>query len=481
MSFQKKLQNLYHARFHEPCEEYIPMSAHGSDRKYVRMKSAGASCLGVHNPNTEENKAFVEFSQHFLSKGIRVPEIYAVDEAQNIYLVQDLGDTTLFQFLEQQRNAGTWKDETIRMLYRKVLRSLVKLQIHGGKDLNYELCYPISTFGRQAMMWDLNYFKYCFLKTAKIPFHENLLEKDFHTLVNFLAEAEDGYFLYRDFQSRNIMLYQNEPYFIDYQGGRKGALQYDVASLLFEPKARLPFDMRETLLQDYLTYLQEEMTVDKQHFLSHYHGFVYMRALQALGTYGFRGIVEQKAGFRESIPWAQKNLQWLADHISLPIEMPELNKVLQHITHSKQWTPPVLMEPRKMTVTLMSFSYKKQLPQDPSPHGGGFIFDCRALPNPGRYPEYQCYTGKDTPVEHFFSDKPEMDNFLSHVDALVSQSVKTYMERGFKQLFVAFGCTGGQHRSVYCAEQIAKRLIQKFDIEVSLTHREHPDGKLNTK
>lgn len=457
------------------------MAAHGSDRKYIRMKSSNGLCLGAYNPNAKENKAFVEFSRHFRSKQINVPQVYAVNEEQNIYLVQDLGDTTLFQHMTRERRFGTLTDETIRKHYRRVLRSLVKLQIHGGKGLNYDLCYPINHFGKQAMLWDLNYFKYCFLKVEGIPFDETRLERDFHTLIDFLTQADDDYFLYRDFQSRNIMLYNNEVYFIDYQGGRRGALQYDVASLLFEPKARLPFELRETLLQDYLDCLSEEIMVDRSRFIAYYYGFVYMRTLQALGAYGFRGTVEHKAGFRQSIPLAQRNLKWLSEHVKLPIEIPEVDLVLQRIMGSKQWGGDEITMPQKLTVNLMSFSYKKSIPQDTTEHGGGFIFDCRALPNPGRYPEYNAYTGKDTPVIRFFADKPEMEAFLEHVETLVSYSVKTYLERDFKHLFVAFGCTGGQHRSVYCAEQLAKRLLQKFDIEIALTHREQDEGNLVIK
>lgn len=481
MSYQEHLQSLYHSFFHEHCEAMEPMAAHGSDRKYIRMKSPHGSCLGAYNPNAKENRAFVEFSRHFRSKHINVPQVYAVNEEQNIYLVQDLGNTTLFQYMEQERQDGTLTDEVLRKYYRSVLRSLVQLQIHGGQGLNYDLCYPINYFGKQAMLWDLNYFKYCFLKVEGIPFDEAGLEKDFHTLVNFLTQTDTDHFLYRDFQSRNIMLYNDEVYFIDYQGGRRGALQYDVASLLFEPKARLPFELRNALLQDYLDFLSEEIPVDKTRFIDYYYGFVYMRALQALGAYGFRGTVERKPGFRQSIPLAQRNLKWLSEHVKLPIDTPELDVVLQRIISTKRWGGDEERTPQKLTINLMSFSYKKSVPQDPTEHGGGFIFDCRALPNPGRYAEYKTYTGKDKPVVEFFADKPEMEVFLNYVEALVSYSVKIYLKRDFKHLFVAFGCTGGQHRSVYCAEQLAKRLSQKFDIEIALIHREQDERNLKVK
>jgi hypothetical protein len=323
-------------------------------------------------------------------------------------------------------------------------------------------------------MWDLNYFKYYFLKLAKVPFNEQALENDFNTLVDFLLTADCNYFLYRDFQSRNVMMVGDKPYFIDYQGGRKGSLHYDIASILFEAKTSIPAGMREELLDHYISSLNQYVTISKADFLNHFYGYVYIRLMQAMGAYGFRGLYEKKELFLQSIPHALNHLEWLMSHIKLPIELPELTKVWEYLVES-DYIRQLAKNHLLLTVTINSFSYRRGIPTDESSNGGGFVFDCRSVHNPGRYEEYKTLTGKDEPVQIFFRKEPEMDDFLKDVFSLVDRSVEKYQERGFTSLMVNFGCTGGQHRSVYAAEMLYNHLKHKFnsnDIALKLRHRE---------
>jgi hypothetical protein len=321
------------------------------------------------------------------------------------------------------------------------------------------------------MTWDLNYFKYYFLKLAKVSFDEQKLEDDFETLTNFLLEADHNHFMYRDFQSRNIMLLNNKPYFIDYQGGRKGALQYDIASLLYDAKAAIPQKIRNELLAFYLEILKTHLPFDRRKFLKYYNGFVLIRILQAMGAYGFRGYYENKPHFLQSIPYAVQNIKWLLEGNNLTLHLPMLTDVLQEIIDStgSAHQPPV---ESNLTVQISSFSYKNEIPHDETGHGGGFLFDCRALPNPGRMQEYMELSGLDPPVIGFLRKEHEVDAFLTHVYSLIDQSVNTYIGRGFTHLSVNFGCTGGKHRSVYCAEELAKHLKSKFNIKILIDHKE---------
>ncbi len=399
-----------------------------------------------------------------------VPEVYAVSSDTKKYLLEDLGDVTLFDFLSQTREANAFP-ETLISAYENVLRELPKMQVLAGKDLDYSVCYPRPAFDKQSMMWDLNYFKYYFLKLAQVPFDEQALEDDFQAFSDYLLSAASDFFLYRDFQSRNVMLKNGQVYFIDYQGGRRGALQYDLASLLYDGKADIPQDVRVRLFHFYFEELKKYLPVDENEFTAYFRGFVLIRIMQAMGAYGFRGFYEKKEHFLKSIPFALKNLEFLLADLKLPVQLPELVKVLGQLVHS-----PVLreigQEKKNLTVRITSFSYKKGIPEDPSGNGGGFVFDCRALNNPGRYPEYQNLTGKDTEVIRFIENSGDTEVFLNAAKTLVSQSVKTYIERGFTHLTVSFGCTGGQHRSVYSAEKMAVFLRNNFPVNVVVFHRE---------
>ncbi len=442
----------------------------GSYREYCRLENSHRSVIGAYNADVKENTAFLSFTNHFRQKGLPVPEVFAVSSDLKKYLLEDLGNVTLFDFLSEIRESEGFS-ETIVAEYRKVLTVLPKIQIVAGKDMDYSVCYPREAFDKQSMMWDLNYFKYYFLKLAKIPFDEQALEDDFQAFSDYLLSAPSDFFLYRDFQSRNVMLKDGEVYFIDYQGGRRGALQYDLASLLYDGKADIPQEIRSQLFRFYMAELKNYISVNEKEFTSYFNGFVLIRIMQAMGAYGFRGFYEKKEHFLKSIPYAVNNLKNLLPELNLPVELPELMHVWNALTQSE--TLKEIGQVRSnLTVRITSFSYKKGIPADPSGNGGGFVFDCRALHNPGRYTEYKNLTGKDLKVQEFLEQNSEMKWFLKPVKTLVDQSVKNYLERGFTHLSVNFGCTGGQHRSVYAAEKLAAYLRNNFPVDVVLLHRE---------
>ncbi len=468
--YQTQILELFENWAGEKAEIITPLALSGSDRKYFRLTSKNRTALGVYNSDAKENLAFLEFSKHFLSKGLQVPHIYAEDLSQSIYLLEDLGDTTLFAFLTQQNQKTKFGPE-LKQVYQQVLRQLPKFQVEAGADLNYSLCYPRARFDKQSMMWDLNYFKYYFLKLAQISFDEQALEDDYQAFTDYLLSAPQDFFLYRDFQSRNIMIHHDEVYFIDYQGGRKGALQYDLASLLYDAKAEIPEEVRAELLEFYLTEIQKYTQVDPQAFRTQFKGYVLIRILQAMGAYGFRGFYEKKAHFLASIPPALDNLSYMLNNWDLPIQLPTLIPVLEQLVNSEKLRK-IGAQRKSLVIKVQSFSYKKGLPKDDTEHGGGFIFDCRALPNPGRYDEYKMLTGKDLKVIEFLEKEPEVARFKTLVSQMVDQSVEKYLERNFDYLSVSFGCTGGQHRSVYMAEFLSRYLLDKYNIQVHKHHRE---------
>ncbi|MFW6246294.1 MAG: RapZ C-terminal domain-containing protein [Tangfeifania sp.] len=467
---KNEIIQLFEQHFQEKVDEFSMLPASGSYREYCRLKNQNRSVIGAFNTDVKENTAFLSFTNHFRQKDLPVPEIYTVSSDLKKYLLEDLGDLTLFDYLSKTRELEGFSENIISE-YRKVLQVLPRIQIIAGKDLDYSVCYPREAFDKQSMMWDLNYFKYYFLKLAKVPFDEQALEDDFQAFSNYLLSAPSGFFLYRDFQSRNVMLKDDQVYFIDYQGGRRGALQYDLASLLYDGKADIPNDVRNQLFQFYLSELKNYMHVNEEEFTSFFNGFVLIRIMQAMGAYGFRGFYEKKEHFLKSIPYAINNLENLLPRLKLPVKMPELLKVLKLLTQSET-LKEFGRSKTDLMVRVVSFSYKKGIPADPSGNGGGFVFDCRALNNPGRYPEFKNLTGKDLKVQEFLEQKSEMEWFLKPVKALVDQSVKNYLERGFTHLSVNFGCTGGQHRSVYAAEKIAAHLRNNYPVNVVLIHRE---------
>ncbi len=466
------LRRLFEERFHDAPARIEPLQGElgGSGRKIVRLANDKVSAIGILYGVREENAAFLEFSKHFHKHGLPVPEIYAEDLSHGAYLEEDFGDTTLFDFLSKNRDGEKIAPEAIEA-YRKVVAVLPRFQIEAGRDLDYSVCYPRGSFDRQSIAWDLNYFKYYFLRLAGISFSEQALEDDFDSLTNFLLSADRDYFMYRDFQSRNIMLRNGQPFFLDYQGGRKGALQYDIASLLYDAKADLPPELRQQLLDLYIERLGDFTKIDREEFLRYFYAYVYVRILQALGAYGFRGFYERKAHFLQSVPYALKNLRWLLHNVKLPIALPALMEAFNSMLASEK-LQGLASDADNLNVRILSFSFHRGLPKDESGNGGGFVFDGRSLPNPGRQERFKALTGKDAAVIEYLNQQESVHQFLASVMSLVDASVNNYQQRHFKNLMVSFGCTGGQHRSVFLAEQVAKRLRGRNGVEVVLQHRE---------
>ncbi|MCF8266685.1 MAG: phosphotransferase enzyme family protein [Ignavibacteriales bacterium] len=471
---EKLLSDAFEKIIGNKPEKISKLPQSGSYREYYRLELAENSLIGAINSDKKENIAFIEFTRHFLKCGLPVPRIEYEDLQNNIYLLQDLGDITLFSHLQNVRSGDQFPPELVS-IYKKILELLPKFQIEASVGLDYSKCYPRASFDKQSMMWDLNYFKYYFLKLAKIPFEEQSLEEDFQTFSDYLLTCGTEYFLYRDFQSRNIMLSEGEIFFIDYQGGRKGALQYDVASLIYDAKANIPVILREELLDHYISTLKKYIDVDEKPFRQYYYGYVLIRIMQAMGAYGFRGFYEKKEHFLKSIPYALENLEWLIRNTDIPLEIPALREVWTNLIRSDELAKfRDNAKDNELKVTITSFSYKDGVPEDFSGNGGGFVFDCRALHNPGRYLEFRDLNGHDAPVKEFLNRERAVAQFLNSVYNLVDGSVEIYLQRGFSDLMVNFGCTGGQHRSVYCAESLGAHLRKKFDVKVLVNHTRFP-------
>ena len=483
-NIQSNLSIIFKDWSDEKVEQITPLPSSGSYRQYFRIKGRDKTAIGVFNNDIKENKAFFSFTKHFLKNDLNVPEIYSISSDNKIYLIKDLGDTTLFSIVLQQQEKSGFSQDIIE-LYKKAIDELPKFQITAGKDIDYSYCYPGQDFDKQSMLWDLNYFKYYFLKLAKIPFDEHKLENDFQNFTGFLLKADKNYFMYRDFQSRNIMIFEGKPYFIDYQGGRKGALQYDIASLLFQVKAAIPYDIKNYLLEYYISNLGKYISVNTKKIIKYYWGFVYLRLLQVLGAYGFRGLYEKKSHFLQSIPPAIESLKWLVQNIDLSVKLPTLMNVLNILTESQNLPEPARpgrvskvtkinskQAHSNLRITINSFSYKKGIPGDKTENGGGFVFDCRALPNPGRLEKLKYFNGKDKQVIEFLENEKEVEEFFNYIFSIIDQSVEKYLERNFTDLMVNFGCTGGQHRSVFCAEKLTNHLKEKYNVKIILTHTE---------
>lgn len=472
IAIEQRLSTLFEEWAGEIPTLVLPLAPSGSDRIYYRLQSKNKLAVGAYNPHLQENEAFISFSHHFREKGLPVPEIFAENLAQHIYLQEDLGATTLYSYLLQK---GDYFPDYLVKIYRRVVEQLARLQVLGGDGLDYEKCFPRTNFDKQSMLWDFNYFKYYFLRLAYIPFDEQALEEDAHTLADFLLETNTDHFMFRDFQTRNIMIKNGEPIFIDYQGGRRGALQYDLASLLYQAKANIPEDIREELLEHYLDALEPICPIDRKAFVPYYYGYVFMRCVQVLGAYGFRGLYERKEHFLQSIPFALRNIKWLFDNDKIPVAIPELRRALEELIASKKFEPfdKIKASSSLLTVGVNSFSYKKTgVPEDNSGNGGGFVFDCRFIHNPGRYEPYKKLTGRDESVINFLQHHSEIGAYLQDVYRIVDNAVEDYIDRSFTNLQVNFGCTGGQHRSVYAADCLARHIKNKYGIKVVLHHIE---------
>jgi aminoglycoside/choline kinase family phosphotransferase len=461
------LQQLFHQYTACEVERCKPLTPAGSNRRYYRLAAGNISLIGVVGTSVQENEAFIALAGQMHSKGLPVPQVYAVSDDRLRYLQQDLGDTSLFDLLLKAQQHGSYEEDDIEML-RRVMRLLPDIQWGTAEGFNFDCCYPSAVLDRRGIQWDLHYFKYCFLKATGLEFEEERLEDDFDRLASVLLYDNFQTFMYRDFQSRNIMIHEGTPYLIDFQGGRRGPIEYDLVSFLWQARARFTPEIRHILIQEYLASARRYRSFDEEVFHHRLRYFVLFRTLQVLGAYGYRGYFEHKAHFVQSIPMAIDNLRTLLQEDFT--DLPYLTTLLRQLT-----TLPLFAtakEENELTVRIYSFSYKKGIPSDNSGNGGGFVFDCRAIHNPGRYDEYKSLTGRDEPVISFLDKEEAMQQFLTQIYDMVGYSVKKYQSRGFRNLMVSFGCTGGQHRSVYCAEHLAAYLNDTFGVRVILTHRE---------
>lgn len=445
-------------------QSVVKLTGDGSNRVYYRLSGDGCSFIGAVGTSQKENKAFVSFADNFRECGINAPEVLAVSDDGLCYLQQDLGDESLFARMKASRDEGYFSRQDTDALC-KVMAQLPHIQFKIAQKIDFSLCYPVAEFDKRAVMWDLNYFKYCFLKGVGVEFDENALENEFEKLSHILLEEKADTFMYRDFQSRNIMWFNDVPWFIDFQGGRKGPIYYDVASFVGQARAKYTPEVVEQMIDAYISSLAEYRVVQREEFNLKLRCFRIFRLLQNLGTYGFRGIFERKKKFVETIPAALAQLSelLLEDKEIFPL----LASIIDDVRTLQRFAPH---QKGDLVVDVFSFSYHRGIPEDYSGNGGGFVFDCRAIHNPGRYEPYKTMTGMDEPVMRFLEEQSEIAQFLNNAFAMVDTMVEEYMRRGFSHIQVCFGCTGGQHRSVYSAEKMAHYISEKFGVKVNVNH-----------
>ncbi len=455
-------------------EEYevIPIAQSGSNRRYYRFRcSEDKSFVGLAGTIAPENTAFVEIANAFTKQGINAPKVLAISDDRLYYIQEDLGDLSLFDYMKSGRESNCFTAEQKSILH-KTISLLPDIQYRVPRSLDFQLCYPNAVFDRKSVFFDLNYFKYMFAKQLGVELDEFALEQDFEYLADIiLSHSDTNTFMYRDFQSRNIMIKDDEPYFIDFQAGRKGAIYYDVASFLWQGKANFPQCLRDELIDTYIESLHKYRTIDRAEFVSNLNYFVLFRMLQVLGAYGFRGLIEKKLHFIESIPMALNNIKEVIDYIDLPYIKTLFNEErIEFYKHRIGFVNQSVSD--RLVVRVESFSYKKGgIPFDYSGNGGGYVFDCRSLHNPGRYKEYKHLTGKDEAVKDFLLANSDVGFFLDNIYSLVDMHIEVFQRRGFSHLSIFFGCTGGQHRSVFCAESMAQYL-KKYDVDIKLKHNE---------
>ena len=466
------ISKLFRVYSPEPIVSINKIPQSGSNRIYYRLLTKEHSYIVTYGNNIQENKTFIYFSRHFHSCKNPVPEIYAVSNDSSIYIQQDFGDISLLSSLEKEGYT-----DNVYALFEKSLKALANLQIAGDKGLDYGQCLTSREFGKQAILSDMLYFKYYFLDTLQIPYDKEKLLEDFEAFSTYLSYVDHKYFMFRDFQSRNIMVREDQVHFIDFQGGMKGALQYDVASMLWQAKAELPNEWKNSLLNYYMDCVEAILRkpIDRIRFASQYNGYVLIRLLQVLGAYGFRGLFERKAHFLVSIPLALKNLKWFMANKQVGIVLPEFERLLNLIVEDKviRKFEPLRADPSSpLVVRINSFSYKNGIPSDPSGHGGGYVFDCRGIYNPGRLESFKTQTGRDKEVRDFIEQQTRMPEFMNSVYDIIDISVEDYLQRGHQSLMISFGCTGGQHRSVYAADALARHLRNKFNVKIDVKHIE---------
>ena len=440
------------------------LTGDGSNRTYYRMLAGDVSFMGAVGTQLQENRAFFAIADKFTECGVAAPRPLVISDDEMCYIMPDFGDTTLFKMMRESREKGRFSCEDIDALC-EVMRQLPDIQYKVAEVLDFDVCYPVANFDKRTVMWDLNYFKYCFLKGVGVEFDENILEDEFERLATLLLEEECDTFMYRDFQSRNVMWHNDVPCFIDFQGGRKGPVYYDVASFVWQARAKYTKDAVDKMLDSYILSLKRYRKVNRNDFMNKLRYFRVFRLLQNLGTYGYRGLFERKKKFVESIPAALTQLRQLLDEMSQ--EYPLLRNLISDIALLPRFK---YVENNMLEVKVCSFSYHRGIPEDYSGNGGGFVFDCRAIHNPGRYEPYKKLTGMDEPVIRFLEEKSDIKSFLDNVYSLVDNMVENYMERGFTHIQICFGCTGGQHRSVYSAEHTARHVAEKYGVRVNVEH-----------
>lgn len=464
----QELESLFIQYTNKKPESCVELPLSGSNRRYYRLQAGDVSVIGAKGTVAEENIAFIELAKHFKKAGLNVPEVYCASKDKLFYLQEDLGDVTLFNAVSEGRDKGTYSDAE-EALVKKTIAMLPKFQFEGGAKLNYSYCFPQPEFDERNVWFDFNYFKYCFLKTSGLEFSEIKLYEDMEKMASdILKVGQKNTFMYRDFQARNVMLKDGEPYFIDFQGGRKGPFYYDLASFVWQAKANYSQELKSKLITIYKRELSKYINVTDDEFYDNLRLFVLFRTMQVLGAYGFRGYFEKKPHFLQSVPFALDNLKKLLDEPFT--QYPYIQDVLTQLTGMRQYRD--LRRDSPLEVHIFSFAYKKGIPSDESGNGGGYVFDCRGLENPGKYERYRLFTGLDEPVIKFLEEDGGITEYLKHVYAMVEPHLKKFIERKFTHLQVSFGCTGGQHRSVYCAYHLARRIVKKYNIKVKLTHRE---------
>ena len=451
---------LYEETFGKKPEEILPIAGGGGGRRYYRITDREESVVGVVSEDKNETEAFFKLDNYLESSGIKVPKILNATSDHKSYLLDDLGSQPLMGLLGSEEGMK---------LSQNALDCLIEIQTLPEKD--WEKLTGFPPFSERLVRWDLNYFKYDFLKPALVEFDEEKLEDDFDKITESLTTDEmvDG-FMYRDFQSRNIMVKDHKLWFIDFQGARKGPLTYDAVSFIWQAKAPFSVEERIELMDYYASCLSAKKKIEKSLIQGQLNIMMIFRTLQVLGAYGFRGLIEKKPHFLESIPLAIGNLSYMMERGFLN-KYPELKRISKRLVEWNQRRESP--EDKELVIRVFSFSYKKGYPEDLTGTGGGFMFDCRAIHNPGRYEEYKTKTGMDIQVIDFLRKTEEADLFLNNSYAIVKPSIERYLKRGFTSLQVGFGCTGGQHRSVYCAEGFVKMIENDFpDVKIILSHRE---------
>lgn len=462
MDKEKLIAELIEAyRRHFGCdpETVTRVNAGGSNRRYVRLGSAAGSAVATIGTVKAENRAFLYMSRHLAAEGLNVPAILYASRSGMCYLQQDLGDLSLADALAGESVSGRY-GAPARALLADVVSTLADIQYKGTRDMDWSVCYPSESFDRRMVEWDLSYFKYCFLKLTSFEIDEQALQDDFDSLSDKLLAVPCDCFMYRDFQSRNVMLCGDTPYFIDYQGARQGPAHYDLVSFLWQARMRYPASLKSALTEVYLDSLQAYRDVDRGSFREELKHFALFRTLQVLGAYGFRGLHEGKGHFLQSIPAALRNLKELA--AGLKGQYPYIYEMARALSADPSLMKVPQPEEGVLTVEVCSFSFRKGMPKDYSGNGGGYVFDCRGLNNPGRYRQYDHSTGLDADVTEFIENDGGAAEYLSHIYPVAEKHVARYIERGFSHLMFSFGCTGGQHRSVYCAHALAGHLAGLF-------------------